>query len=225
MLARSLLIAAALALAMPAAASAHSVSVTPTSGDVATLYQHPGRGWQPSGLVSVQYYTSTTARTPLRTFSLRAGRNGRFVFRFSLPSTNVDQGVTQVMCFTQFDTRFRRSFRACDRFYVEAARIWVEPATGRRAETFLLHARGWLPGRTVQVEMTAPGGTEERFALTTRSSSAFVNAGSPFGPVFVRRGAGIQRIGSSASEVGLHSLFAHYAGAARGVRTAVRLEP
>ena len=100
------------ALLLTPGASAHTISLSPRAGDLNTPFRFTGRGWQPRGVVSWEYFTSTRATTPFRSGRFRDGANGRFRFTWS----DTALGLTHRMCFTQLDTRFaaRQGRRGAD---------------------------------------------------------------------------------------------------------------
>src|SRR5688572_29275897 len=116
------LAAASLLGALPAPAGAHTIKHSPKVGDSASTFLFRGKAWQPSGEVFAEYYASSRASRPYKTFRIVVGQNGRFVFRFSRPLSTAAFGVNQRMCFTQFDRRYAaraagtapgRRFRRC----------------------------------------------------------------------------------------------------------------
>ena len=130
--------------------------------------------------------------------------NGRFKISLNRPVATAAFGLTQMVCFTQDDSRFAdrpggrigrgnpgRRFTRCKRFFVEPpdARFW--PSAGPPGTPFLLMTRGWYPGMRLLLELERPDGVVETYTdmSPTRSRGAFFSFGSPFGSVFVRKGA------------------------------------
>jgi hypothetical protein len=196
----ALVAASSLGALTAAPAAAHNVSHSPKVGDSATTFVFRGKLWQPGGEVFAQYYTRTGADRAFKTFRIVVGQNGKFVFRFSRPVSTAAYGLDQRMCFTQFDTRFSpraagtppgRRYRKCKRFYVEppTARFW--PSSGPAGTPFLFVTSGWYPGMRLTLRLTRPDGVVERYTDMdpTRTRGAYFAIGSPFGSVFVRRGA------------------------------------
>jgi hypothetical protein len=185
------------ALAVPA--QAHKVRVSPKVGDAASTFVFKGKKWQPGGDVLVEYYERQSAGQPFRTFVTLTRQNGKFTFRFIRPVYSVGNGLTPTMCFIQQDTRFARSagfqgpgrtFRRCKRFFVEPpnARFW--PSGGPPGTDFLLMTNGWYPNQRVILDLTRPDGITETYTdlPATRRRASFIQFGSPFGDVLVRRG-------------------------------------
>jgi hypothetical protein len=190
--------AVALGAGLAPAAAAHNIKFSPKVGDAASTFKFRGTKWQPAGLVLVEYYASSGAAQPFRTFNFNAGGNGKFVFRFRRPVNSAAFGLNQRMCFTQYDTRFNsrasgfagRRFRRCKRFYVEppTARFW--PSSGPPGTPFLFMTSGWYPNQSLTMVLTRPDGVEETYPLTaTRRKGAYIAVGPPFDSVWVRKGA------------------------------------
>jgi hypothetical protein len=182
------------------AAGAHNVRLSPQVGDSATTFTFRGKLWQPGGEVFAEYYASSGASQPFKTFRFLARGDGKFVFRFSRPISTAAYGLNQRMCFTQFDSRFSRTagqrppgrrFRKCKRFYVEppTARFW--PSSGPPGTPFLFVTSGWYPGVRLTLRLTRPDGVVETYTDMdpTRRRGAYFAIGPPFDSVFVRKGA------------------------------------
>jgi hypothetical protein len=102
-----------LALAVPASASAHRLSVTPRFGPVGDDFSFMGRGWQPSRRVRWSYdeYADGTFE---QTGRFVVGRDGRF----ELVWEGENVAATHRICISQFDSRrrYRRTFFKCRSF-------------------------------------------------------------------------------------------------------------
>jgi hypothetical protein len=191
---RTIAVAAALAasLALAPTAGAHTVSLSPKAGDLNTVFKFRGTAWQPRNRVIVDYFRTTRASTPARTFRLTAGRTGRF----GLDWTDGLLGLTHRMCFRQFDTRFGRTFRTCTLFWVGLPYAQWMPTFGNPGDAFVLFVSGFPPGRQLTVSTTPPPGIPAGgpFTVTTSTRGGFVSnvpcaaAGSVFGPIYVPRG-------------------------------------
>jgi hypothetical protein len=209
MRARTLAIAVAVAalLAAPASAAAHTLAPpSPTAGDGGTTFYFYGRAWQAGHYIQAQYYRRDSDARPFRLKTFRVGSNGRFVFRLLNPWF-FDTGQLQRMCFSQFDTRFERTFRKCKRFYVGPPYAYFMPADGEAGQVFILVAGGFQANRTLNIELTRPDGVVENYTMRTRARAAFVSGGE-FGPLFIPRGGAFRRFQSSASDpLGLYTAF------------------
>jgi len=185
------------ALAVPA--HAHNVRLSPKVGDAASTFVFKGKKWQPGGTVFVDYYERQSANQPFKSFTITARQNGKFSFRFIRPVTSVGNGLTPRMCFAQRDSRFGRAagfsgpgrlFVRCKRFFVEppTARFW--PSAGPPGTDFLLMTNGWYPNQRVELDLTRPDGLTETYTdlPPARQRGAFLQFGSPFGDVFIRKG-------------------------------------
>ena len=228
MLARTLALALAagvLGAAAPADALAHNVSrPSPRHGDGGTVFSFKGRAWQPFGRVTARYFRSDLDQRPFRAFRFQASGNGKFKFRLSHPWF-WEEGAIQRICFVQFDTRFGRKFRKCQRFYVDAPSAYFTPADGVAGQLFFLVARGFEPGVPLTVELLRPDGVLETYGTTTRRQSAFVTGGV-FGPILVPRGGAVLRFQSNPTDpLGLYTAFVFEPGAEARARTAVFVRP
>ena len=177
------------ALVLTPGAYAHTISLSPRAGDLNTPFRFTGQGWQPRGVVTWQYFASTTATTAFRSGRFRGGGNGRFRFTWS----DTALGLTHRMCFTQFDTRLGRApgrrFHRCLRFYVAPPSAYYHPSAGAQGDVFILIAGGFPPGRTLQVTVRGPDGPQQSdsYTMTTATRGGFSPTG-PLGPIFVPRG-------------------------------------
>jgi hypothetical protein len=186
------------ALLLTPGASAHTISLSPRAGDLNTPFRFTGRGWQPRGVVSWEYFASTRATTPFRSGRFRDGAGGSFRFTWS----DTALGLTHRMCFTQLDTRFARAagaprgrrFRRCANFYVAPPSAYYQPPAGAPGDVFVLIASGFPPSRTLQVTVRGPDGPQpsDSYSMITATRGGF--SPGPFGPIFVPRGgAGLPR--------------------------------
>jgi hypothetical protein len=179
-------------LALAPSAAAHNLSLSPNAGDLNTLFQFRGTGWQPFGRVTVEYFVTTRSAAPLRTFRVFPGSGGRFRFTWS----DGLLGLTHRMCFRQLDTRFARTFRKCALFWVGLPYAQWMPTSGNPGDAFVLLVSGFPPGRALTVTTTPPPGILPGgpFTVTTRTRPGFVTnvpcaaPGTVFGPIFVPRG-------------------------------------
>ena len=131
---------------------AHNLSrPSPVFGDGGSVFTFQGRAWQPRGTIQAQYFRRDTDSRPFRTGQFRTGRNGAFTFRLLEPWF-WDTGRLERMCFAQFDTRFGRTFRKCQSFYVAPASAYFMPADGLGGQLFILVANGFEPGVTLTIE-------------------------------------------------------------------------
>jgi hypothetical protein len=216
--------AAGLALA-PAANAKRTVSPTPVSGDFNNVFSFAGKGWQGRQRMTVNYYQVLGATHPFKSFSFVVPRSGQFNFNFTNPVVAVNQGRTAQLCFRQFNTSTRKTYQVCSRFYVQPANARAEPDTVARGGSFLIHISGWAPGNVVVAEVTGPGGAASYFQtgeVTTRTNEAFVDQGSPFGPVFIPKGGAVVKLQIfTDNPVGIYSVFVHLKGdSSAGSRTA-----
>jgi hypothetical protein len=225
---RSLILALACAIGfalVPAAYAGRTVTSPPTSGDFNNIFTFVGKGWQGRQSMTVNYFEDEAVTRPFRSFSFKLPRNGRFTFNFTNPVVAVNQGRTAKLCFRQFDTRAHKTYQRCAPFYVQPANARAEPDTVTRPGSFLIHISGWSPGNTVTVEVTGPGGTASYFVtgdVTTRTTSAYVDEGQPFGNVFIPAGGAVAKLNlDTTNPAGLYTVFVHLKGDARaGSRTA-----
>ena len=205
---------------------AHSTSApSPRAGDGGTRFTFKGRAWQPGGAVRADYFRDPRRESaPFRQLTFRANRAGRFTFRLINPRF-FESGRTQVMCFVQRDSRFGRTFRSCERFYVAPASAYFMPADGTAGDVFWLVANGFDPGRTLRIDLTTPTGQVQVYTMTTRTRSSFVSGG-PFGPIFVPRGGSFRRFQSNTNDpVGLYTAFVTEPGVPARARALLRLLP
>jgi hypothetical protein len=236
-LAKALCVALVIGAGIAPAASAHNLKESPGVGDSATAFKFRGTKWQPRGQVFAQYYASAGATNPFKTFAFRAGGNGKFIFRLTLPVSTVAFGLNQRMCFTQFDTRFApraagtapgKRFRKCKRFYVEppTARFW--PSSGPPGTAFLFVTSGWYPGQNLTLELTRPDGVLETYTdfSPTRLKAAYVAVGPPFGRVFVRRGGALRIFPGDPNVLqGTYNAVLRASNGGAEIRTAVTVTP
>ena len=218
------LTAAALGATLAPGALAHTTSPpSPRSGDGGTVFVFKGRAWQPGARIRADYFRDPQReRTPFQQFRGRADRRGRFTTRLMDPWF-FESGRTQVMCFVQFDTRFRRTFRSCERFYVAPASAYFMPADGAAGDPFWLVANGFDPGRTLRIELTTPLGELQLYSMTTRTRGAFVSGG-PFGPIYVPRGGAFRLFQSKTTDPpGLYTAFITEPGVPARARAVVRV--
>jgi hypothetical protein len=202
-------------------AVAHTVGApSPRAGDGGSVFTFKGRAWQPRGRITASYFRRETDTRPFRQFTFFTSRRGRFTFRLSDPWF-FETGRMERMCFSQFDTRFGRRFRDCERFYVAPASAYFMPADGVGGQLFILVVNGFQAGHTLSVELTRPDGVVERFSLTTRTRSGFVTGGE-FGSLYVPRGGAFLRLRSNPTdEVGLYTAFIFDPNAQARARAAV----
>jgi hypothetical protein len=212
-------------LAAPASAAAHTLAPpSPTAGDGGTTFYFSGRAWQAGHYIQAQYYRRDSDARPFRLKTFRVGSNGRFVFRLLNPWF-FDTGQLQRMCFSQFDTRFGRTFRKCKRFYVGPPYAYFMPADGEAGQVFILVAGGFQANRTLNIELTRPDGVVENYTMRTRARAAFVSGGE-FGPLFIPRGGAFRRFQSSASDpLGLYTAFVKQPDAAPRARAGLLVLP
>jgi hypothetical protein len=220
----ALVCAVGLALA-PAANAKRTVAPTPVSGDFNNVFSFAGKGWQGRQGMTVNYFQVEGAAHPFKSFSFVVPRSGQFNFNFTNPVVAVNQGRTAQLCFRQFNTRTRKTYQLCSRFYVQPANARAEPDTIARGGAFLIHISGWAPGNQVTAEVTGPGGPASYFQsgdVTTRTSEGFVDEGSPFGAVFIPKGGAVVKLQIFADNpVGIYSVFVHLKGdSSAGSRTA-----
>jgi hypothetical protein len=218
--------AVALCGALAPDALAHSTSPpSPRAGDGGTRFVFKGRAWQPRGVVRADYFRDPRREArPFSRSTFRANGAGRFTFRLGNPWF-FDSGRTQVMCFVQRDTRFGRTFRSCERFYVAPASAYFMPADGNPGDVFWLVANGFEPGRTLRIELTTPTGAVQPYSMTTRTRGTFV-AGGPFGPLYVPRGGAFRRFQSNTTDpLGFYAAFVTDPGTPARARALVRLLP
>src|ERR1700724_486940 len=183
-------------LAITASASAHNLSLSPSSGDIKPSFRFLGTPWHPRHKVTVKYFASPTANAPLRSLSLQANGRGKFVLNWSDSLIGITFGLTHRMCFSQLDTRFTSTFRKCALFYVQAPYAQWMSTSGNPGDTFVLYVVGFPPGRTLTVTTTPPPGVSPGgpFTVTTATRGSFVtnvpcaSNGPTFGPAYVPRG-------------------------------------
>jgi hypothetical protein len=224
--ARSLAVAAATAVLVAApGAQAHNTSrPSPRAGDGGTVFTVKGRAWQPRGRIRADYYRVSSDKTPFSRTTFRTSRSGRFRFRLFDPFA-FETGVTQKLCFVQFDTRFNRRFRSCQRFYVAPPFAYFMPADGAAGQLFVLVANGFQAGRTLLIQLTRPDRVVEQYDMTTRTRGAFVDGGQ-LGPLFVPRGGAIRLFQSGTGDPrGLYTAFITQPGVPARARAAVLVEP
>jgi hypothetical protein len=223
------------ALAVPA--QAHKVRLSPKVGDAASTFVFKGKKWQPGGDVLVEYFERDDAAQPFKTFVILTRQNGKFKFRFIRPVISIGNGLTPTMCFTQRDTRFGRSagftgpgrtFRRCKRFFVEPpnARFW--PSGGTPGTPFLLMTNGWYPNMRIELDLTRPDGITETYTdlAPTRRRGTFLQFGSPFGNVFVRKGETYRLFpGDTGVLVGDYLATVRPANGGPAIRTLVTVTP
>jgi hypothetical protein len=227
MRARTLALAVAVAAlcAAPASAVAHTLSPpSPTAGDGGTTFYFYGRAWQAGQYIQALYYRSDTDSRPFRLKTFRVGSNGAFAFRLLNPWF-YDTGRLQRMCFAQFDTRYSRTFRKCQSFYVGPAYAYFMPADGEAGQVFVLVAGGFQANRVLDIELTRPDGLVENYTMRTRGRPAFV-AGGEFGPLFVPRGGAFRRFQSNPTDpLGLYTVFVKQRGEPARARTSLMVFP
>lgn len=201
---------AALFLASAAAAGAHSLTVDRPWGDIETTFHFHGTRWQPGQRVLGDYFRRERDARPVRTFPGRVGRDGKFSFHLVPDFGLVDTGLTEKMCFRQFDTRFGRTFRACRSFYVQPPQARFEPPSGAPGDAFVLVATGFLARRALVAELTVPGGEVQTYSLSTRGRGAFITG--PFGPLYLQAGWAARGFQSSATDpLGIYTVVVRYA--------------
>jgi hypothetical protein len=216
---------AAVGAALAPDALAHTVlPPSPRAGDVGSVFAFKGRAWQPRGRITASYFRRETDTRPFRQFTFFTTSRGRFTFRLSYPWF-FETGRMERMCFSQFDTRFGRRFRDCERFYVAPASAYFMPADGLRGRLFTLVVNGFEPGHTLTVELTVPDGTLETSNITTRRRSGLVTGGE-FGQIYVPRGGGVLAFRSSlTAQLGLYTAFIFDPQTPARARAAVLLRP
>jgi hypothetical protein len=197
--------AAAAAALMPAAASAQWLSLpAPLAGDGGTAFSFSGRGWEPRGPITAQYFRRASDARPWRQRRFGVGESGRFAFRLVDPWFD-ETGVTQRLCFVQAVDG--RTLRRCQRFYVAPPSAYFMPADGLTGAPSVLVASGFGAGRTLTIELQRPDGVRERYRMRTRTRPGFV-ADAATGPIFVPRGGAFRRFEWSSSEPpGLYTAY------------------
>jgi hypothetical protein len=218
---RTIVLTIALSAVFAASAGAHDLSIGRSVGDVNTPFIFGGTGWQPGQRIRWQYYFSTNATLPLQSGSFFENSSGRF--RFTLRATSpADSGVMQSACFSQFDTRFSRTFRKCMRFFRQGPSAHFEPATGTRSDRFLLVVEHFRAGATVIVETTRADGTTTGTTITTLRSARVVNPST--GPRYAQAGeAGSVYTPNPFDTLGVYTTFVHLPGQTVGPRAAFRI--
>jgi hypothetical protein len=218
---RTILLAVALSAVFASSAGAHNISINRTVGDVNTPFIVNGTAWGPGQFVSWQYYFSASASRPLQSGSFR--ENSSAAFRFTLRATSPsDASVMQKICFSQFDTRVGRTFRHCTRFFLQGPTAHFEPATGTRADRFLLVIEHFPAGATVRVEQTRADGSTTGTTVTTLRRAHMVNPST--GPRYAQVGeAGVVYRPTSNDTLGVYPAFIHLPGRTKGPRAAFRI--
>ncbi|HEX3277331.1 MAG TPA: hypothetical protein VHR40_02325 [Thermoleophilaceae bacterium] len=226
MRARTLAIALALAAlcAAPSVAAAHTLDPAyPQTGDGGTVFSFFGRAWQKGGVIQAQYYRVSSNKRPFRTKNFRAARDGTFLFRLYDPWA-FEIGTQERMCFVQYDTRRRRTFRKCASFYVEPPRAYFMAADGSPGDLFILVANGFQANRTLQIQLTTPVGEVQSYTMRTLSRPKFLVTG--FGPVFIPRGGAIHEFQSNPTDpTGLYTAFVKQSDAPARARASVLVTP
>ncbi|MDX6642622.1 MAG: hypothetical protein QOD76_584 [Solirubrobacteraceae bacterium] len=224
-----------LALAPPALAG-RTVTAPSYSGNFNEVFVFVGKGWQPRQKMTVNYFADEATKTPFNSYSKTPDRKGQFTFRFTNPTIDATIGRTEKLCFRQFDTRTKKTYQRCARFYVQPANARLEPDSFPRGSAGLLHISGWAPGTALGVEVirsdglniqfTRPDGTVgPTYPVTTRQSAGYIDRGQPWGNVFVPVGGQLLRIDVGTDQpAGIWSVYVHLANDARaGSRTAFKV--
>jgi hypothetical protein len=223
---RALAIAVALAVLAfaPSTASAHTLlPASPQAGDGGTTFYFYGRAWQKGGVIQAQYYRRYNDPRPFRTKNFRATRTGELYFKlYDVWAYAV--GKQERMCFAQFDTRYRRTYRKCASFYVEPPTAYFMPPDGRPGDELILVANGFQANRTLLITLTTPLGQDQSYQMRTRSRPKFLVTG--FGPVFIPRGGAIYEFQSNATDpLGLYTAFIKQSDAPARARASILLTP
>jgi hypothetical protein len=99
------------------------------------------------------------------------------------------------------------------------------PADGEAGQVFILVAGGFQANRTLNIELTIPGGAVQNYTMRTRSRPAFVQGGE-FGPVFLPRGGAFRRFQSNTTDpLGLYTAFVKQSDEPARARTSLWLFP